>query len=578
MSRLSMHFHDRAFVAALVCILLTAACAQPVPTPAPVAVAPTPLAEWPPVIGCWELRMDAWQPTLMLGADERIITPPSRVLIDSAIGTRPYERRNMLLRPAPGAAPSVHRYSWWNLGRGDSVQLRWTTGFSGVNMSLALARDTLRGYANTQWDFQRTPQQAEVTGWRVPCDQGPILAGDSLQRNIPFSPSMHVAERGSLRHFDGGQAVAREWWELVRGGDTLAIVARVESAASVRPHIVTLRTDSSYVPQLLDVDGSEDAAIRVMGARTRIGTGSGATTIQTPTAYFLLPESPAVAPWGALLRRWERAKRPATLDILGRSEIRVSWRGRDSVLIGSQRMILERIEAAGDDFGRRTLWTDTIGGLVASLGGKRGAFAIREGYEAAMPWLLTSARADALRVLRAALDDVRPARTASFAIVGATVLDGVRERPLPNAVVLVEDGRIADIGTRAAVKLPKGVPVIQGRGLTVIPGAYAEGWSVSDYGWGPGALAQGIVGVRLAAQSDTVMNIIRETLDREGGLAPRLLPASDSTRLRVLREGAPADFVVVEGVRRSIPDKPTRVRWVSLGGRLYAASALRKSS
>ena len=93
--------------------------------------------------------MGAWVPQLMLGNDERIVTPPSRVLIDSTIGTRPYERRNLLLRPAPGAAPSVHRYSWWNMGRGDSIQLRWTTGFSGVNMSLSQEGDTLRGIAET---------------------------------------------------------------------------------------------------------------------------------------------------------------------------------------------------------------------------------------------------------------------------------------------------------------------------------------------------------------------------------------------------------------------------------------------
>ena len=178
-------FHVRAIL-----VIATAlACAPPKPVPVQVApVAPTPLANWPKVVGCWELRMDPWAPTLMLGADERIITPPSRVLIDSTVGTRPYERRNLLLRPAPGAAPSVHRYSWWNMGRGDSVQLRWTTGFSGVNMSLAYERDTLRGFAHTEWDFERQKQEAEVKLWRVSCDAGPSLAGDSLQRNIPFNP------------------------------------------------------------------------------------------------------------------------------------------------------------------------------------------------------------------------------------------------------------------------------------------------------------------------------------------------------------------------------------------------------
>jgi hypothetical protein len=181
-------------------------------------------------------------------------------------------------------------------------------------------------------------------------------------------------------------------------------------------------------------------------------------------------------------------------------------------------------------------------------------------------------------VLRNAADDAKPARSERFAIVGATVLDGERDAPLRNAVVLVEDGRIARVGTRAEVKVAKDVPTVQGRGLTVIPGVRAEGWSVSDLGWGPGALARGIVGVRLAVQDEAALREVREALDRDGGLAPRVLEARDSSSTRGLREGAPADFVVVEGALRKIPESPSGVRWVSVGGKLYSAEALRRLS
>ena len=200
---------------------------------------------------------------------------------------------------------------------------------------------------------------------------------------------------------------------------------------------------------------------------------------------------------------------------------------------------------------------------------------MREGYEAAIPYLLASARVDALRMVRNAADDVSPTQTARFAIVGATVLDGLRDTPLRNGVVLVEDGLIAAIGTRAEVKIPKGMPIVQGRELTVIPGARADGWSVSDLAWGPSALGRGILAVRLSMQNDAVLRDIRETLRREGGLAPRVLDATDTVSARVLREGQPADFVVVQGTLREIPDSPSRVRWVAIGGRLYSGEALR---
>ena len=566
------------WVIALIATAAAIACGPPKPiVVAPAAVAPTPLASWPDVVGCWELRMGAWSPTLILGPDERIVTPPSRVLIDSTIGTRPYERRNLLLRPAPGATPSVHRYSWWNMGRADSIQLRWTTGFSGVNMSLEHEGDTLRGIAETTWDFDRQVQHADVTMWRVRCDvAAPVLAGDSLRRNIPFSASMHVAERGSLRHYAGGRGVAREWWELVRGKDSLAIIARVESAAgSGKPLVVTLRTDTTFIPRQLEVSDDEGATVTVLGARTRLGTGSTARTVKTPAGFFVLSESPAVAPWGGLLRRWERSSRPARFAIPGQSDVRLTVMGRDSVLMGDRRITLERIEATGSDWGRRTLWADTTGNLIASLGGRSGRFAVREGWEAAIPYLLTSARRDALRLVRNAADDVKPTQSETFAIVGATVLDGGGGAPIRNGVLVVEDGRIATIGTRAKVKIPKGTPVVKGTGLTVIPGVRGNGWSVSDLGWGPGALARGILAVRLAPQDDASLRELRQGLDRDGGLAPRLLEASDTTSARLLREGDAADFVIVQGALRKVPSSPSGVRWVSIGGRLYSAQALR---
>ena len=66
-----------------------------------------------------------------------------------------------------------------DMEKGDSIELRWTTGFSGVNMSLSHEGDTLRGLAETTWDFDRQVQHANVTMWRVRCDaDAPVLAGD----------------------------------------------------------------------------------------------------------------------------------------------------------------------------------------------------------------------------------------------------------------------------------------------------------------------------------------------------------------------------------------------------------------
>ncbi|MGH8080373.1 MAG: CIA30 family protein [Lysobacter sp.] len=65
-----------------------------------------------------------------------------------------------------------------------------------------------------------------------------------------------------------------------------------------------------------------------------------------------------------------------------------------------------------------------------------------------------------------AADTAAAAPELQFAIRQVRVFDG--ERVLPSATVLVRDGLIAEVG--AKVKVPAGVPVIEGKGATVLPG------------------------------------------------------------------------------------------------------------
>lgn len=61
-----------------------------------------------------------------------------------------------------------------------------------------------------------------------------------------------------------------------------------------------------------------------------------------------------------------------------------------------------------------------------------------------------------------------------LAIVGATVIDGTGAAPQADAIVLVEGDRIKAVGPRALVALPKGMPLIDGRGRYVVPGVLED--------------------------------------------------------------------------------------------------------
>src|SRR5262249_35838861 len=58
----------------------------------------------------------------------------------------------------------------------------------------------------------------------------------------------------------------------------------------------------------------------------------------------------------------------------------------------------------------------------------------------------------------------RPAGAPEIAITGATVIDGNGGAPIPDAVIVVSGGKIAEFGPRTKMKLPTGVTVIDASG------------------------------------------------------------------------------------------------------------------
>lgn len=76
--------------------------------------------------------------------------------------------------------------------------------------------------------------------------------------------------------------------------------------------------------------------------------------------------------------------------------------------------------------------------------------------------------ATALAVLLLAV--AAPSESQTLAITGATVIDGTGRAPIPNAVILLRDGRIEAIGAAATVTIPNDATRLDGRGKFVIPG------------------------------------------------------------------------------------------------------------
>jgi hypothetical protein len=122
--------------------------------------------------GCYELKLGPWWPT-GFGEDNMFATPPAQIQLLPILGTEGFEKNGLLVRPFPDAPESAffrRRYSYWRIQTGDTVQLIWTTGFSGVVINLARQGRELSGWAHPFWDFPRFPRIAHVTAKRFSCE------------------------------------------------------------------------------------------------------------------------------------------------------------------------------------------------------------------------------------------------------------------------------------------------------------------------------------------------------------------------------------------------------------------------
>lgn len=75
-------------------------------------------------------------------------------------------------------------------------------------------------------------------------------------------------------------------------------------------------------------------------------------------------------------------------------------------------------------------------------------------------------------------------REPAIAIVGVTVIDGNGGPALPDARIVVEGQRIAAVGPRASVRVPRGARVVDGAGKFVTPGFVDTNVHLSLYGAG----------------------------------------------------------------------------------------------
>lgn len=345
-----------------------------------------------------------------------------------------------------------------------------------------------------------------------------------------------VVERGAFRLYKLQQPVGREEYEVRHDDPKLVLTATstLEFLGGGVPLSATLRMDRDFSPDSFKVRGrtstltDTDNSVVIKGRYATVGRRGHMQEVSVAGRFFTIGHYGPVSLEQALFRYWRRHGRPDHLALLPVGQVGFEHRGRDTVAKDGVNVILDRYSVRGLGWGRKSMWFNAAGDLIASVGGdaELDRFeAIREGFEAAIPVLVAGAIRDGLADLARVAATVKPVHQGTFAIAGARLVDGTGRPPVPDAVVLIRDGRIVAAGPRSSIRIPGGIPVVDGRGKTLLPGLWDMHAHYEQVEWPAAALAAGITTVRDAANEFELVTALRDAIHQGRALGPRMLLA-----------------------------------------------------
>lgn len=344
----------------------------------------------------------------------------------------------------------------------------------------------------------------------------------------PTAAHAGAVEEGSFVLHKYKQPVGVERYTIERSGGGLALHA--DFAFKDRGTPVALAAD-----MMLDADGAPQRLVmKGKSARTNdvdlllehdaggVRIVDGGSERHAGPAGFLLGGYAPVALQQQLMRRWIALGRPASIDVAPLGSVRIRRSGIDAAGPGRT---LTRYVVEGLIWGQESIWLDA-GNRLAALIGTDAEFdhfeATREGDEGLLPTLLAAATRDQLASLERSFPLPRPEHGV-VALRGALLIDGSGRAPVPDAVVLMRDGRILAAGPRAQVRVPRGARVVDAGGKTVIPGLWDMHAHYNQVEWGPIYLAAGVTTARDMANEFEYIVALKEALNAGRGLGPRLL-------------------------------------------------------
>jgi imidazolonepropionase-like amidohydrolase len=310
----------------------------------------------------------------------------------------------------------------------------------------------------------------------------------------------------------------------VREGDRSILTSHFEYLD--RGTKVALDSTLTYAPDFTPLSfESHGKSYRYFSVDASVSHASGAP------ATFTIEGVAPIEVQGLLVRYWLAHGRPAVMRIEPSGDsVTVRETGTVVVIHDSGLPPLREFTVDGLAWGRQRLWlrrdTLDVAAAVSSVGvlGFEALATSVEPYTSAAFF----ARTAVIARLREAADQSRaiaPIQRGTFALTGARLIDATGAPPVERATIVVRNGRIDAAGPADTTPVPRGVPVVDVGGKTILPGLWDMHAHVGLAEWGPVYLASGVTTARDMGGEFDVVTALRDAWRSGPTIGPRLLLA-----------------------------------------------------
>ena len=363
------------------------------------------------------------------------------------------------------------------------------------------------------------------------------LIPPSIAAQTAAGSDASIVEHGKFTLHKFEQPIGEETFETRRDADSLVtkVDFKFTDRGSPVPLSVTFRSASDLTPKAFEIKGRTarpitiDESLSVEADKVHLRSRDKNSDLVLPTgAFFTIAGYAPTTMQMLMVRYWAAHGSPAQLATLPSGSVKIEPRGQDTIRINGKEEKLDRYTIEGLIWGRETLWFDANKNLVAlvSTDAEFDHFeALRDGYESALGDFVGKAGTDGMSALADISKGIPGSRNSSLAIVGATLIDGTGAAPVPDAAVVIENGRIMAAGPRTKIKIPKHAQIVDGKGKYLLPGLWDMHAHFEQVEWGPIYLAAGVTTVRDCGNELEFITAVRDAVAQGRGLGPRLLLA-----------------------------------------------------